>query len=150
MNETCHQPKNGNPSHISKEDSPPSGEEHHLTLSPLGHTWLLDLDGTILKHNGYKLDGEDTFLDGALPWLLSLPEEDKIIFVTSRSKEEKITTESFLQAHGVDFHDIVYGLPYGERILVNDRKPSGLQTAFAVNLSRDSFVPLEIEIDEAL
>lgn len=33
----------------------PSGEEilmEKLTLSPLSHTWILDFDGTIVKHNG--------------------------------------------------------------------------------------------------
>lgn len=34
-------------------------------MSSLDHTWILDLDGTILKHNGYKIDGKDSFLDGA-------------------------------------------------------------------------------------
>ena len=36
-----------------------------VTLSTLGHTWILDIDGTIVKHNGYLIDGEDTFLPGA-------------------------------------------------------------------------------------
>jgi hypothetical protein len=43
-----------------------------LTLSPLAHTWLLDLDGVIVKHNGYKLDGRDTLLDGAMKFLRSI------------------------------------------------------------------------------
>lgn len=125
-------------------------QEEQLVLSPLGHTWLLDLDGSILKHNGYKLDGEDSFLPEALDWLLSLPAEDCIVFVTSRTVEEKESTELFLRTHQVVFHDIVYGLPYGERILVNDRKPSGLQTAYAVNLQRDVFSPVDTAIDQRL
>ena len=32
--------------------------KQNITLSPLGHTWLLDLDGTIVKHNGYKEGGD--------------------------------------------------------------------------------------------
>lgn len=31
-----------------------------LTLSPLSHTWILDFDGTLVIHNGYKT-GEDHF-----------------------------------------------------------------------------------------
>ena len=38
--------------------------ENKLILSTLPKTWVFDLDGTILKHNGYKLDGEDTLLKG--------------------------------------------------------------------------------------
>ena len=34
-----------------------------LSLSKLPHTWILDLDGTIVKHNGYKLDGKDSLLE---------------------------------------------------------------------------------------
>lgn len=36
-----------------------------IVLSPLPKTWILDLDGTLVKHNGYKLDGHDTLLPGA-------------------------------------------------------------------------------------
>ena len=28
----------------------------------IGHTWFIDLDGTILKHNGYIIDGQDSYL----------------------------------------------------------------------------------------
>ena len=30
----------------------------------LSHTWFIDLDGTILKHNGYINANKDTLLDG--------------------------------------------------------------------------------------
>ena len=33
-----------------------------FTLSPLPKTWILDLDGTLVKHNGYKTDGRDSLL----------------------------------------------------------------------------------------
>ncbi len=35
-----------------------------LILSTLPKAWIFDLDGTILKHNGYKMDGKDTILAG--------------------------------------------------------------------------------------
>ncbi len=121
-----------------------------LELSSLGHTWFLDLDGTILKHNGYKLDGEDSFLEGAKEFLTSLPEEDCVIFATSRTMAQKEETESFLQKHGVKYQQIVYDLPYGERILLNDKKPSGLLTAFAINGERDAFPEVSVEVDPSL
>ena len=34
-------------------------EKITLTLSPLGHTWILDLDGTIVKHDGYLTGWEE-------------------------------------------------------------------------------------------
>ncbi len=88
-----------------------------LTLSPLGHTWLLDLDGTLLKHNGYKLDGYDTWLDGALAFLQSIPACDMVVFITSRTPEFREITERFLAEHGVHYDHIIYGAPFGERIL---------------------------------
>ena len=121
-----------------------------LRLSQLGHTWILDLDGTIVKHNGYKIYGYDTLLDGALEFLRSIPEGDMIVFITSRTDEYKEITESFLAKHGIRYDHIIYNVPYGERVLINDRKPSGLATAVAVNVERDRFDHIKIEIDERL
>lgn len=114
-------------------------ESNDLVLSPLGHTWILDLDGTIVKHNGYKIDGVDTFLPGAKEFLNQIPEEDLIIFLTSRTDEYKDTTLKFLSDNQVKYHHIIFNAPYGERILVNDDKPSGLHCSQAVNLIRDEF-----------
>ena len=108
------------------------------------------MDGTIVKHNGYKIDGQDTFLDGAEAFLGSLPMQDKIIFLTSREEKLKEQTESFLKEHGIRFDGILYGMPYGERILFNDCKPSGLKTGIAVNMKRDMFQMPELIIDEEL
>ena len=33
--------------------------EEELILSTLPKTWIFDLDGTLVKHNGYKEDGID-------------------------------------------------------------------------------------------
>ncbi len=120
-----------------------------LVLSPLGKTWLFDLDGTIVKHNGYKIDGVDTFLDGAREFLARIPDTDRIIFLTSREDWCMEATERFLREAGVRYDRIINNLPYGERILVNDRKPSGLRTSVAVDLDRDVF-DLTYEIDGSL
>ena len=115
-----------------------------IILSKLGHTWILDLDGTIVKHNGYKLDGVDTFLPGALEFLKNISKEDMIIFITSRKSEYRELTESFLRDHGIRYDHIIFDAPYGERILMNDDKPSGLKMGMAINLTRDSFPQFEI------
>ena len=52
---------------------------------------------------------------------------DMIIFLTSRTDQEKERTENFLKKHHIPYDAIIYNAPYGERILVNDRKPSGLR-----------------------
>lgn len=119
-------------------------------VSPLGKTWILDLDGTLVKHNGYKIDGKDTWLEGAEEFLSNIPETDKIVFLTSRTDNEKKITEKFLAEHDIRYNDIVYNAPYGERILVNDKKPSGLLTAIAVNTDRDKFMQDIFEVSEEL
>lgn len=108
-----------------------------LEMSALPKTWVLDLDGTIVKHNGYKVDGKDTLLDGVREFLSQIRSDDMVIFVTSRKKEYKDITENFLIENNIRFDYIIYEAPYGERILVNDRKPSGLQMAYAINTERD-------------
>lgn len=123
---------------------------HKLTLSSLGHTWILDLDGTIVKHNGYKHDGHDTLLDEALAFLSSIPESDMVVFITSRTEEYREMTEMFLCDNGIRFDHIIFNAPYGERILINDRKPSGLETAIAVNMIRDCFGWLNIKVNDNL
>lgn len=121
-----------------------------LTLSTLGHTWLLDLDGTLVRHNGYLLDGEDTWLPGASEFLRSIPEKDMVILVTSRREEYREATESFLRSSGVRYDHLIFEAPYGERILINDRKPSGLEVGIAVNVERDSGNLPEVAEDENL
>lgn len=121
-----------------------------LKLSPLGHTWIFDIDGTIVKHNGYKLDGKDTLLDGAKSFLDNIPEGDMIVFITSRTDEYKQLTIDFLAEKGIRYNHIIFNAPYGERLIVNDDKPSGLHCSVAINLKRDNYNIGSLEIDENL
>lgn len=119
--------------------------EQKVILSTLPKTWIFDLDGTLLKHNGYKIDGEDTLLEGAKEYLDGLPQDDKVVILTSRPEDYREETLAFLRSHGIRFDQILFGMPMGERILVNDRKPSGLDMAVAWNLDRDQFSLPQVE-----
>lgn len=121
-----------------------------IKLSRLGKTWILDLDGTMVIHNGYLNNGKDEFLSGAKAFLQAIPNSDLVVFVTSRKKEYAELTEAFLKENGIRYDSIIYGAPYGERILINDKKPSGLTTALAVNTERDIFCEVSFEIDDLL
>lgn len=121
-----------------------------IALSSLGKTWVFDLDGTIVIHNGYRVIGKDTLLPGAKAFLDAIPETDMIIFITSRSKECAGFTEQFLKESGIRYNAILYDAPYGERILINDKKPSGLNMAVAVNTERDKFCETVFQIDGTL
>ena len=113
--------------------------QNTLILSTLPKTWIFDLDGTIVKHNGYKIDGYDTLLSGAKEYMDGIPAEDYILILTSRTDEYKKITLDFLRENGIRFDQILFNMPMGERIVVNDRKPSGIDMAVAVNLDRDRF-----------
>tara|TARA_B100001057_G_scaffold331213_1_gene331518 strand:- start:2253 stop:2627 length:375 start_codon:yes stop_codon:yes gene_type:complete len=105
----------------------------------LSHTWLIDLDGTIVKHNYYLSNNKDLFLKGVRIFLKKIPKNDVIIFLTSRKKKFKKSTISFLLKNKVRFNSIIFDLPFGERILMNDIKPKNkLKTAISINLKRDS------------
>ena len=119
-----------------------------IVLSKLAHTWLIDLDGTIMKHNGYKEDGQDTLLPGAQEFLTAIPNRDTVIFLTARMEAQRAQTEAFLHAHGIFYDAILFELPTGERILINDDKPSGLAMSRAVRLQRDKGLRLRIEYNE--
>ncbi len=108
-----------------------------LILSTLPKTWIFDLDGTIVKHNGYKLDGFDTLLPGVKDYLDAIPGEDVIVIFTSRTEEYRKNTLEFLSENEIRYDRILFEMPMGERIVVNDRKPSGLDMALAINFDRD-------------
>lgn len=121
-----------------------------IRVSALPKTWILDLDGTLVKHNGYKLDGHDTLLPGAREFLANIQPKDLVIIVTSRKEDYRTQTVDFLHEQGIRYDHIIFNAPYGERIVVNDRKPSGLETAVAVNIQRDQKCELWFERDENL
>ena len=110
-------------------------------------TWILDLDGTIVKHDGPFLDGEDSFLPGAKEFLQSIPKEDMIVFLTARTEYEKPHTLRFLREKRVRYDHIIFNAGRGERILINDKKRDGLLTAFAVNTERDEFCKVKFVRD---
>jgi hypothetical protein len=118
--------------------------QSEITLSPLGHTWLFDIDGTLFAHNP-SLSGDhddngpdDILLPGVAQFWESLPDHDFVILLSARHPRYRLMTENALRANGLRYNEIIFGLPKGERILINDAKPLGLLTAHAVNLVRDS------------
>lgn len=110
----------------------------------------MDLDGTLVKHNGYLADGHDTLLKRAKEFVESIPKEDIIIILTSRNEEYKERTLSFLSENNIRYNYIIFGLPYGERVIVNDKKPSGLKVSLAVDLERDKGDYPDINIDDKM
>lgn len=121
-----------------------------LELSTLAKTWILDIDGTLVKHNGYKIDGQDTLLDGVKEFFEKISSNDKVVLLTARKEEYLPDLKEFLKANNIHYDYLLTDMPMGERILVNDRKPSGLDMAFAINKNRDENLDIVYKINEEL
>lgn len=110
----------------------------------------MDFDGTLVEHNGYKT-GEDKFLPGAKEFLQSIPKDDFVLILTAREKEAREKTEKFLKQNEIRYNEILFEMPMGERILINDDKPSGLKCAYAITPKRNQGLEnLDIVIDKDL
>ena len=107
-----------------------------VKLSNHRHLWLVDIDGTIVKHNSHLL-AEQELLPGVTEFWQKIPKEDMVILLTARSEEYSYKTEQFLASKNIWFNTVLYDMPTGERILINDIKPKGLITARALNVVRD-------------
>ena len=125
-------------------------EPEQLRISPMPKTWILDLDGTLVVHDGPYIMGKDEFLLGAKEFLESIPDRDMIIFLTARSTYEKPHTIRFLKENKVRYDHIIFNAGEGERIMINDIKPDGLITAYAVNTKRDRFCQTEFITDHTM
>ena len=123
-------------------------------METLNKTWFVDIDGTFLKHNSnIGLDDlvkeEDSHLKEipipkSIKFLRDLPKGDKIIITTARESRHREHTIKTLKHFKVRYDDILFNLPSGPRILINDIKPPGVVnnanpiiTAYAVNVNRD-------------
>ena len=121
-----------------------------LELSALNKTWILDVDGTLVKHNGYLLDGHDTLLGGVKEFFEKISPEDKVVLMTARKEEHLPLLKEFLAQNNIRYDYLLTDMPMGERILVNDNKPSGLNCAYAVNKKRDEKLDINYKIRENL
>ena len=102
----------------------------------LGHTWIIDVDGTIAEVNQppYK---NDKLLPGVKEMWAQIPKDDMIVIMTARPKDIQEQTLKFIRDNGLRYDLAIFGIHHGERIVVNDNKPGGLQTAIAWNVKRN-------------
>jgi hypothetical protein len=115
--------------------------EFESGLEHLKKTWFIDLDGTLLIHNGYK-DSADELLPTTTEFMNTIGSEDIIIITTAREIKYKKQTIDFLKKKNIRFNHILFGLPSGPRILINDKKPDGTKTAYSLNVERNVGVKL--------
>jgi len=104
-------------------------------------TVFCDIDGTLLPHTGniiQNLNSSEALVDV----IKSIAQWDKlnykIILTTGRQESTREQTKEQLRKAGIMYSDLIMGLPNGERVLINDKKPNGLRnTAYAINLVRN-------------
>ena len=78
-------------------------------------------------------------------------ERNYVLILTAREEEAHEMTEAFLKQEGIRYNDIKFQMPMGERILLNDSKPSGLKMSYSVECKRnEGLTGLSVEIDESL
>ncbi len=123
--------------------------KNKLILSSLPHTWIFDVDGTLCVHNGYK-NGGDILLEGVKELFAKIPTQDMIILLTSRKEEERENLDNFMTRNSLRYDKVIFDAPMGERILINDNKPSGLKMSYSIDKKRDSSLNINLEIDESL
>ena len=110
----------------------------------------MDVDGTIVKHNGYIIDGFDTLLDGVKDFFDNINPQDKVILLTARKSENLENLKNFLKENNIRYDYLLTDMPMGERILINDSKPSGLNTAYSFNKKRDGIFSFPYVVNEDL
>ena len=105
-------------------------------------TIFCDIDGTLVTHN---LPTRNTSplktlcaLEGTVEKLSEWDAKGyNIILTTGRRESMRKATEEQLAELGIFYDHLIMGIGGGDRIVINDCKPDGRQTAFAFNLERN-------------
>lgn len=96
------------------------------------------------------MHGGDVLLDGVKEFYSKIKDNDTVILLTARKDLYLEQLKDFLKTHGLRYDYLLCDMPMGERILVNDDKPSGLKTAYAVSKKRDEPLNIDFVINESL
>jgi len=113
-------------------------------------TIFCDIDGTLIKHRIPTKNTHPLTTLHLLPGTIEkLSEWDakgyNIILTTGRRESMRKVTEEQLAEYGIFYDQLIMGIGGGDRIVINDCKPDGRETAFAFNLKRDEGIK-DIEI----
>ena len=104
-------------------------------------TIICDIDGVIFRHKGDITKqhlGPAEVLTGVKEKLKQWDLEGcTIILITGRRESTRVATEKQLLESGIIYDHLIMGIPRGMRILINDKKQDGTETAAAINLERN-------------
>ncbi len=104
-------------------------------------TVFCDIDGTLLRHLGDICENyrSHALCAHAKETIQAWDKLNyKIILTTGRQESLRQETEKQLTALGIVYSQLIMGLPNGSRVVVNDKKPNGIEnTAYAINVVRN-------------
>jgi hypothetical protein len=104
-------------------------------------TIFCDIDGTLLYHWRDLHDivtFQPTLLPGVTAKLAEWRDKDYyIVLTTARPEGCRSITQQHLDRHGIFYDQLIMGLPVGPRVVINDKKPNGMITSFAVCIDRN-------------
>lgn len=104
-------------------------------------TIFLDIDGTLLKHQG------SLSKTGIMPPVLldnvhdKLDQWDKkgyrIILITGRKESMREITEKQLKLVGINYDQLIMGVGNGPRYMINDSSEESQETVFGITVERN-------------
>jgi hypothetical protein len=127
-----------------------TGENYEKDCRP--KTIFLDIDGCLIPHKGTltgiwdaaknKINSIGTFDHIFVKENVKKISEwerkgHTIILVTGRKECMREDTENQLREYGIFYDRLIMGITGGQRVLINDMKPTGEPTALAFNLERN-------------
>ena len=107
-------------------------------------TLFIDLDGTLVVNSGQYSQpgwGETDGIEANIDAVNALYHTGKVevIITTSRSEAFREKTLAQLERTGIRYHQIIFGLVHGRRIVINDyANTNPFKSCDAINLRRDS------------
>lgn len=104
-------------------------------------TIFLDIDGTILKHQGsltLLMTEPAQVISGVIDKLNEWEGRGfNIVLTTGRKESQRELTERQLENLGIFYDQLIMGIGGGPRYLVNDKQSNGTKMAFAYNIERN-------------
>jgi hypothetical protein len=107
-------------------------------------TLFIDLDGTLVRNSAERSEPFWGTTDGIQPNIDTVNHlydsgKVEVIVTTSRKESYRAVTEAQLERVGLKYHRVIYGLPHGKRIVINDYAPSNpFKSCDAINIKRNS------------
>lgn len=111
-------------------------------MDPRPKTIICDIDGTLIKHNKPNDIANSSYIPELLEGTIDkLNEWERngynIILLTGRKESMRRVTEKQLAQLGIYYDQLIMGVGGGSRYLINDYKPNGTESAFAINIERN-------------